>query len=104
MPTSTTFLPSSAAPHHRRDRRLDRLVAQLHVARRLVAEQERNLREQAPEVRRARVLLAHQRQLVLHQRVIDDDDGGGHGAFYHVPNARGGGAAMFRLAGAGLGR
>ena len=51
-----------------------------HFARHLVGHQHADFVQQAAETVRAAVLLAHQRQLVLDQRVVDDvNDVGAHG-------------------------
>ena len=51
-----------------------RVRGELEVAGHLVGEQQRDLAEQLAEARRRGVLVAHHRQLVLDQRVIDDVD------------------------------
>ena len=59
-------------------RRLDGHLVRRQVARDLVGHEHAELAEQVAEGRRARALHAHQGQLVLHERVIDDVDLTGH--------------------------
>src|SRR5690606_37647816 len=59
---------------HRRQRCLDLDRRQLKVARHLVAQKQRYLAQQPPESRRRRLLLAHDGELVLLERVCDDGD------------------------------
>jgi len=60
---------------HGLQRRLDLDVLQRHVARDLVGHQGAQLIEQAAKTVGARVLLTHQRELVLNQGVGDDVEG-----------------------------
>ena len=45
-----------------------------HLARHFVCHQRRHLGQQASKARRARRLLAHERELMLNQRMIEDVD------------------------------
>ena len=57
------------------DRRLDRDVFQRQAARDLIRHEHGNLFQKLPEIFRARFLLPHERELVLHKRMIDDVHG-----------------------------
>ena len=59
---------------HARQRRLDLDIGQRQIARDLVAQQHADLLEELAKRLGRDVLVAQQRQLVLHQRVIDDRD------------------------------
>ena len=71
---STSFLPDRIGDFIVRERRFDLDHFQRQVARHLVAEQFADLGEQFAKRLGGAVLVAQQRQLVLHQRVIDDGD------------------------------
>ena len=66
------FLPGEARRHHRGERRLDLDFGQRQVARDLVAEQHADFVEQLAKRFGRAGLVADERQLVLHQRMIDD--------------------------------
>ena len=70
----TSFLPAICGAVIVRHRRLDLDVLERQVARDLVAEQHADLVQELAEALRRALLVAHQRQLVLHQRVVDDGD------------------------------
>ena len=71
---------------HGAERRLDVDQRGRHVARDLVGHQRADLAQQHSERARARVLLSHERELVLHQRMIDDVElGHGRGDFHGSP-------------------
>ena len=76
--SSTIFLPSSRTPVRLGERRLDLGLDERQIAGDLVGEQHADLGDQVAERAGADVLLPQQRQLVLHQRVGDDVDLGGH--------------------------
>jgi hypothetical protein len=59
---------------HRRDGRVDLHGLQGQVAGHLVGEQHADLVEELAKALRRAPLVAHEGQLVLHQRVIDDGD------------------------------
>ena len=59
---------------HRLHRGFNGLRCQFQIACHLVAKQQRNLPQQPPEGPRRGLLVAHDRELVLHQRVIDYGD------------------------------
>ena len=71
--TRQTFLPASAFASRPHQRRLDLAVLQRQVAGDLVADQQRHLAHQPAELG-GRVSLAHERELVLNQRVVDDHE------------------------------
>ena len=71
---STSFLPDRIGDFIVRERRLDLDHFQRQVARHLVAEQFADLAETIRGMPWSSVPVAQQRQLVLHQRVIDDGD------------------------------
>src|SRR5579883_318266 len=70
------------AGEHRRahagERRLDLGLGEGQVARRFVEHERRDLAQERAELARRDVLRAHQRQLVLDERMADDDDIFGH--------------------------
>ena len=78
------LLAVDLAPRRRRDRRLDRDLAQRQVARDLVGHQRGEFAEQAAELDRARLLLPQQRQLVLYQRMPDHL----HACRHRLPSVR----------------
>ena len=57
---------------HMRERRVDLHRLERQVARRLVADQRRRLAQELAEAARRGFLVAHDGELVLHQRVADD--------------------------------
>src|SRR5690606_17078565 len=57
---------------HLRERRLDRASGEREVARDLVAHQQRDLAQQLAKGARRRCAIAHVRELVLDERMIDD--------------------------------
>jgi hypothetical protein len=65
----TSFLPSIACPRHRR---LDLHLLQRQISGDLVTDQHADLVEQGTKIPRTGMAVAHQAQLVLHQRMIDD--------------------------------
>ncbi len=69
---NTSFLPLIVGASIVRQRRLDRDHFELEIARHLVAHQMRDLAQQPAEARDRGFLVAHDRQLVLDHRVIDD--------------------------------
>jgi hypothetical protein len=72
MDANTSFLPSITLAGHGLQRGFDLDILHGHVARDLIGHQRCQLVEQAAKAVGAGLLLAHQRQLVLHQRVVDD--------------------------------
>jgi hypothetical protein len=71
MDASTTFLPSMT--------RLDFHFLHRHVARQLVGQQRADFMHKLAKALGAGVFAAHQRELVLHQGVVDQVDVAGHG-------------------------
>ncbi len=68
------FLAGEDRRHHPRQRRLDLARRQRQIARRLVEDQRRDLAQERTELAGRDVPAANQAQLVLDQRVVDDDD------------------------------
>ncbi|MNS50263.1 hypothetical protein D3C72_829060 [compost metagenome] len=83
------------AGDHRRiqlhQRRVDAARGQRQVARDLVAHQQRDLAQQLAEGARGRFLVAHVRELVLDQRVIEDEEIGETRILFHGGGRLGGG-------------
>ena len=75
----TGFLPARIGASIPRERRLDMRRRELEVAGHLIGEKQRDLAQQLAEARRRRVLVAHQRELVLDEGVVDDVDALHHG-------------------------
>src|SRR5690606_31121544 len=57
---------------HFLERGFDPMRRQFEISRHLIAEQERDLAQEAPETRRRSMLVAHDAELVLDQWKIDD--------------------------------
>jgi hypothetical protein len=68
----TSFLPSSVGASIVVSGVSTSSRRQFQFARHLVAQEQRYLAQEPPEARRRGVLVAHDRQLVLDQRMIDD--------------------------------
>jgi hypothetical protein len=88
MLTNTVFLAVDHRRQHRFERRLDLDHLRRHVARDLVGHQHADLVQQAPEAVGAAVLLPHERQLVLDQRMGDVMDLARHGGQHTQSLAR----------------
>ena len=71
---STSFLPASTGAFIGASGVSMSIIFERQVARHLVAEQHADLVEQLAEALGRALLVAHQRELVLHQRMIDDGD------------------------------
>ena len=65
---------------HLGQRRLDGRGGERQVAGHLIGEEQRDLAQELAEMRGRRILVAHQREFVLHEGVIDDGDAF-HGGF-----------------------
>ncbi len=70
--TRQSFLPASSREPRPLERRVDLGLLDRQVARRLISEQQADLAHQPAELRGRSVAVAHQRQFVLDERVIDD--------------------------------
>ena len=68
------LLAVDQAPCHLFEGRFDIDFMHRHLARHFVCHQRRHLGQQASKARRARRLPAHERELVLNQRMIEDVD------------------------------
>ena len=70
--TRHSFLPASSGKLRALERRFDLGRLERQLARRLIGQQQTDLAQQATEFRCRSVAVAHQRQLVLNERMLDD--------------------------------